>query len=120
MEHYVYAVRSSSRAPTGDGDTLSWLNYYKLNPEAGETYIPFPASGKDAVAGDQLWFVVDQRLVARVNVLRARSDEMNNGQIELWYDAAQIRPLSAPTIESPITTGPLGAMVGEIWLGFVD
>lgn len=111
-KHFVFSVHTPFD-PTGKGDTKSWLEYYKLNPENGEIYVPFDESEVfDAVPDDLVWFVLDNAIVAYVPVLRCQYDEMN-GVSEIWYDASKI-----VRAKQSVLVGVMGIRTdhGEEWL----
>jgi hypothetical protein len=89
-EHYISHYLSKDTPPATGGDMESWLRYYKLNPENGETYIPVMKDYSEAQPGDVLWFSLDGRLLAGVEILRVQHDPMN-ARHEIWYNAEHLR-----------------------------
>jgi len=89
-EHYIKHYVSKDAPPYGGGDMESWLRYYKLNPENEETYIPVMEDYSEAKAEDVIWFSLDSRLLAGVEILRTVHDPIN-ARYEIWYNAAHLR-----------------------------
>jgi hypothetical protein len=90
--NFVFAVISTSPSPTGKGSKVDWLEYYKLNPELGETYVflDLEIGAAPVEEGDILWFQVDDRIIARVRICRTFLDPYND-QVELWYRCSEVQ-----------------------------
>lgn len=89
-DHYNIRFLSKDTPPATGGDMESWLRYYKLNPENEETYVPVTEAYEGAKEGDVLWFSLDSRLLAGVEILRVMADPIN-ARFEIWYNAARLR-----------------------------
>lgn len=114
MAHFVYAMQSLSKPPVGDGTTQGWFTYYKWDVD-GETYVPVPADvpGGAPEEGDTLWFLMDNRLMGCVPVLRVMEDAMNGG-LELHYDTRQLRDFGDQTKYFMAHTTGKCVFVGDI------
>src|SRR5580658_7372142 len=89
-QHFLFSLREADQVPGGNSP-MGWLRYYKLNDENEEVFIPFSDEGRLAKPGDILWIMYEQQLLARVPILRVQDNAMNNDQVEVWYDARQLR-----------------------------
>jgi hypothetical protein len=114
-KHYPYVLTSDSPVP-GGGDAKSWLEYYKLNPGAGETYVPHTHPGvRDAEEGDLLWFIFDEQLLGYASILRVAEDYVN-AKFEVWYDAEDFtRYEGVLRIPPGSIITPLPPEIGEEW-----
>ena len=116
-QHYPYVLTSASEIP-GGGDPKSWLEYYKLSPGAGETYVPHPHPGvRSASEGDILWFIFDEELLGYVPILHVKEDNIN-GRFEIWYAAEKFVRLEGPSraLSKDSITTPLSPEQGEWWI----
>jgi hypothetical protein len=123
-QHFIFAMKGGDKVPSG-GSAFSWLEYYKLNPENEEVFLPFPLGTDPAFSGDMLWVMVEGDLIARVPVLRTQLDAIN-GRVEVWYDSAKIYRYTkrykslferiCSFFRKEYSTGQLPPGVGEQWL----
>lgn len=122
-KHFLYKVGMEDKVP-GGGDPLSWLNYYKLDKDNEETYVPFGGDCKGAEPGDILWFMYAKRtLLARVPILRVMEDAINQCT-EIWYDASQLTKFESEHGRQGIlvaytqryATGVLETALAEEWM----
>lgn len=90
MKHFVFTMAGQDTAPAGGGTTEGWLFHYKWDVD-GETFVPVPETLAEEVpvAGDLLWFVLDDRVIGYVPVLRTAEDPINNN-IEVYYDTRKL------------------------------
>lgn len=109
MKHFVFAMNSNGRPPAGDGTMEAWFLYYKWDVD-GEAFVPLPEDSisPDARldAGDVLWFILDERPIGCVPILRIEPDPLNHF-IEFHYDTRQIQaaPLRDLTHSCPFPSG---------------
>lgn len=114
-QHFIYVLKKDDIVP-GGGSTLGWLEYYKLNPENEEVFVPFTKEGHLARRGDVLWIMHESALLAWVPIERVQEDAINS-QLEVWYDARTLCRIDTRELpEQPMySTGILDAAVGESW-----
>lgn len=115
MKNYIYAASSGKPAPMAGGDEVSWLKYYKLDPEVGLTWVPV-AEGL-VEAGDRLWFVLDGWVTAYVTIDYVTDDAMNS-RSEAHYDAAKliIKTLGLLLTHHALETGLVDNGQADLWL----
>jgi hypothetical protein len=97
MKDVLYQMIGTSPAPQGGGDTRSWFFYYKIPPtgEDEEVYVPATRDAAAAYAGDRLWFVMDDKIVAVVPISHIEHDPIND-QREFWYTGKYLLELDIP------------------------
>ncbi len=104
MNHFIYSMKSTDRAPAAGGDMKSWFEYYKWDVD-GHTFIPMP---EDVVgelepgATSILWFAMDGILLGCVPVEGFHPTLSMEGQVELHYNTQLMQV--APTGDLAIIT----------------
>lgn len=109
MRNHLFPMSSSDPAPQGGGDTRSWFYYYKIRPEEPELFVPI-ATRPELEAGDILWFILDENVVACSTVLRVIEDPMK-GSYEIWYSGTGLIELDM--INNEETRGVI--LNGDLW-----
>lgn len=89
MRYFVYAMNGKAPVPAAGGDTESWFFLYKWDT-GGDAFVPVPASLEKSlpVAGDLLWFVLDQVPIGFVPVTKI--EQVDSGDYEVHYDTQKI------------------------------
>lgn len=115
-QHFPYVLTGTTPVP-GGGDAKSWLEYYKINPGAGETYIPHAdPSLRGAKDGDILWFIFENEVLGYSRILRIVEDPIND-RVEVWYNAENFVPFKGLSKVPPTAISvPLPSETGEEWL----
>ncbi len=111
MNHFIYSMVATDKAPAAGGDTKSWFYYYKWDV-GGLAYVPVPEellADYEEVPVDTLRFVMDTKLLGCVCV--AEILPAFSGGVELHYDTnmIQVQPEAAPEIRVLGTTGRISA-----------
>lgn len=110
MNHFIYAMTSTDRAPATGGDTKSWFEYYKWDVD-DFAYVPV---GEDVLpdyelnAVDLLWFVMDGDILGCVPVQNIIPSLQ--GSVELHYHTQdiQVGPTGALAFKTHEKTGRVG------------
>lgn len=94
MRHFVYSMNGQGNAPATGGDTESWFFFYKWDT-GGDAFVPFPldVEGGEPVAGDLLWFVMDQKILGYApvaSIVEVSAMEGMEAHIEVHYDTQRI------------------------------
>jgi len=108
MKDVFYRLFSADPPPQGGGDARSWLFYYKLPfGQEEETFVP---GHQEAEAGDRLWFVLDEHLVACTVIQRVQDDNINS-RYEYWYNGKELFELDIQLTEDTLRS----IEHGELW-----
>ena len=106
MSDYLFHMRSTDKDPIGSGDMKSWFEFYKCG--AGETCVPIRTpNAVEVKAGDYLWFLMDQHIIAVAKVLRDVLDVPPGdeyGKFEIWYDSDKMQE-TEPVLVSGTSNG---------------
>ena len=82
MEHWTYEMESGEKDPIGNGDMLSWFEFYKMN--AGVVHVPLE---RDYVKpGDIVWFVMDNVTYAGAEVIKTDYN-IHTDEYDMYYDS---------------------------------
>jgi hypothetical protein len=89
MRYFVYAMNGKDPAPAAGGDTESWFFFYKWDV-GGDAFVPLASEPKGGlpVAGDLLWFVLDEVPIGYAPVVSVM--EVDGGGYEIHYDTQKI------------------------------
>lgn len=118
MKHFVFTMQGQAVAPAGGGTTEGWFFYYKWDVDE-ETFVPVPdtLSADTLVADDLLWFVLDDRVIGYVPVLRTAEDAIND-KIEIYYDTRKVH--DATKQRQIHTKQPMGVVTDASGTAFFD
>ncbi len=115
MNHFLLAVTDKELAPVGgNGDALSWLRYYKLNPDNSSAFIPMLPGLQDVKRGDTLWFALNEVLHSYVVVDEVQHDPIND-RFEIWFSMQEARYVTTTT-KTTLATQRVSNEVASDWL----
>ena len=118
MSHFVYAMKSTDKAPAGDGTTATWFKYYKWDVD-DETYVPYQPS-EDAVrpvANDVVWFVEDLHVLGCAKITKVVEGALHD-RLEIWYDTRELQDFLGQRTVS--TAQPGGVVTDKSSIAFFE
>ena len=118
MRHFVYAMKSTDKAPAGGGLTHNWFMHYKWDVD-DETYVPYvqPEGAALPTEGDTIWFVEDQFLLGCARITRVTEDPLNDRH-EIYYDTRDLQDFQGQKTVS--TAQPSGVVHAPSSVNFFD